>query len=519
MSRQGNRTMAIIGGGPAGALLARLLKMQGAEWDITVYERDPAGATYGFGIGLGPKALQPLEGIDPELVEELRSSGLSHTSRQRIHLGGQEITWHWGDWTTLSIARKTLVSCLQRRAQEVGVAFEFERAASYDEVADADLVVATDGSNSAVRQRWAAELGPDVEYGHGYFYWCAARVDLPGPVFAFKENEHGGFATHSYPYNGGMSGFMFEADAATLKKAGLDGIADGLKPAESDHVTRQYLELLFADHLQGAEIVTSASRWSRFRMVRNASWHAGNVVLVGDAAHTAHPSIGSGTRMAMEDALALSRALVSHDDLPAALAAYEAERRPAVERLQDAAFASQRWWETFARRLDLPLPLLALHYATRTGRYGIHRILSHDADIVSEARGTLPREYRGATGVLSQSLRVGDRELSGRVLMSGNVERVRRVDITDTDPESAASDALIESLRAADLPAGTIVQLRPTCAPRFHEALPGAMLADRLRQALGVPVALAAQLSDPVQLDAVETVLLTRRIDLVEDLG
>lgn len=517
MSRPSRRTVAIVGGGPAGALLARLLKLQGDHWDITVYERSASGATYGFGIGLGPKALEPLEQIDPATVAELRSAGLNHTSRQRIHLGGEEIGWEWGEWKTLSTARRTLLSILQRSALEVGVDFRFDQSVTYDDVAGADLVVATDGTNSSVRQHWAEALGSDISYGHAHFYWCAAPVELSGPVFAFTSNEHGSFATHSYPYNGNMSGFMFEADGATLRNAGLDGLAEGLKPGESDDVSREYLEAVFADHLNGAQIATSASRWSHFRVVHNAAWHVGNVVLVGDAAHTAHPSIGSGTRMAMEDAVVLSRALAQYD-IPSALEVYEAERRPAVESLQDAAFASQRWWETFGRRLDLPLPILALHYVTRTGRYGIRRMSAHDPSLVDAARQTLPDGYRDSQAVLRSPLASNDVTLPTRVLADVD-DRLYRVDLAETDPESPYADKLIESLKAGGIPKGSVVLLQAPERPQFREALAGTMLADRIRHELDFVVGLPARLGDPDALDAVETALLTRRIDVVENLG
>ena len=393
------RKVAIVGGGPAGLFLARLLSLGAPSWDITVFERSPADATYGFGIGLGPQALTPVKRVDAATYSALVSAGHSHPSTQRIVNRGGEVSWDWGDWSTLSIARTTLLAILQRQAVQAGATLRFETQVGHDDVAEADLVVAADGVNSALRGQFADEFQPRLVPGHARFYWCGAPVPLRGAVFAFKESEHGAFTTHSYPYNGGMSGFMFETDAGTLRRAGLDGESADLRPGESDQRSRRYLEDLYAGMLGGAEIATSNSRWTAFPVLTNKVWHARNIVLLGDSAHTAHPSIGSGTRMAMEDAVTLAAALLEYDEPELAFTEYERLRRPKVESLQAAALGSQRWWETFRRRLDYPLEVLGLHYTTRTGRYSARRMADHDPTLVRGAA----RHYWGTSGRLGDS--------------------------------------------------------------------------------------------------------------------
>ncbi|MBV9796168.1 MAG: FAD-dependent monooxygenase [Actinobacteria bacterium] len=520
------RKVAIVGGGPAGLFLARLLGLGAPGWDITVFERSPADATYGFGIGLGPQALTPVEQVDAATYRALLSAGHSHPSTQRIVNRGAEVSWGWGDWSTLSIARTTLLAILQRQASQAGATLRFETQVSHDDVAGADLIVAADGVNSALRGQFAGEFQPRLVPGHARFYWCGAPVPLRGAVFAFKESEHGAFTTHSYPYNGGMAGFMFETDAGTLRRAGLDGESAGLRPGESDQRSRRYLEDLYAGMLGGAEIATSNSRWTAFPVLTNKVWHAGNIVLLGDSAHTAHPSIGSGTRMAMEDAVTLAAALLEYEEPVQAFAEYERLRRPKVESLQAAALGSQRWWETFRRRLDFPLDVLGLHYTTRTGRYSARRMADHDPALVRGAA----RHYWGTSGQTGDSpidapLASAGLSLPSRVLTAGPDQELRAGPVTlasrsipllDTDPEGAEADELVAALRTETLPAGTILRLEPPAHPRFPESLPGVMLADRLRGELNRPVCVPADVGDPGDRETIETGLLTRRIDVVE---
>ena len=335
-----------IGAGPSGLYLAILLKKADPAHDITVVERNRPDDTFGFGVVFSDATLDNFAEADPETHAEI-TRAFAHWDDIDIHYGGQVLRSSGHGFSGMS--RQTLLDILQRRAAGLGVKLTFQtEVASLDAFAGADLVVGADGVNSAVRARHAEHFRPEISWGWSRFVWLGTTFPFPAFTFLFKNDAHGLWRVHAYRYNATLSTFILETTEDAWRKAGLD--------AASEDDTVAFVEKLFARELNGHRILKNRSLWRSFPTVRNARWHHDNVVLIGDAAHTAHFSIGSGTKLAMEDASALAHALLSEreatsspGDVSAALAAYEAERRPQVESTQRAAEMSLAWLEQTER--------------------------------------------------------------------------------------------------------------------------------------------------------------------------
>jgi 2-polyprenyl-6-methoxyphenol hydroxylase-like FAD-dependent oxidoreductase len=357
--------IAIIGAGPAGLYLAYLLGRQGRRAEVRVYEQNPAHATFGFGVVFSDRALEFLREDDPETYGAI-TPAMESWSDITLDLDGRVVPIDGVGFS--AVGRLELLRLLQERVRAVGVAVEFGRAiGSLDEVRDADLVVGADGVNSLVRRTYAHELGASVGHLTNRFAWYGTTRRFETLTQSFRRNGDGAFNAHHYRYSPGMSTFIVETDAATWKRAGF---------ASMDEAgTRAYLERVFADVLLGHGLVSNKSVWRNFPQVSNARWSAGKAVLLGDALHTAHFSIGSGTRLAMEDAIALARAIEANPgDAGAAARAYEAARRPILDKLTTAANASAAWYERFAEHMKLPPLEFAMSYITRSGRVDLERL-------------------------------------------------------------------------------------------------------------------------------------------------
>ncbi|GAA4920350.1 hypothetical protein GCM10023204_28820 [Actinomycetospora succinea] len=370
--------MAVLGGGPGGLYAARLLKLARPGCDVVVHEQGVPDQTFGFGVGLAARTQRRLAEADPASLDDILANAWSHDMRMRV--GGREAGMSVS--SLVAVGRAELLRVLQRHAEDAGVKLEFGTRRSADEL-DADLVIAADGVGSATRA--AGAFGEDVEVGSGWYLWAGVDVALPHALFAPEHTEHGVFVTHAYPYAPDRSTFLVETDEATWRAAGFDATSEGLGFDESDTVALEYLSDVFAKHLDGHRLIGNRTRWLQFRTVRCERWHDGRTVLLGDAAHTAHYSVGSGTKLAMEDAIALVSSLQEADDLETALTAYEEARRPAVTRIQDIAERSRRWWETFPERLDLPVEQLLVAYMTRAGNVSLDRFAAGTPDVVNAA--------------------------------------------------------------------------------------------------------------------------------------
>ncbi len=348
--------VAVVGAGPAGLLFSLLAKRRQPSWRIEVAEQNPEGATYGFGVVFSDGALAFLERDEPQLSNIMRAT-MERWPMQRIVQNGFS-----------AMGRLALQEMLRKLCRDEGVRVEYGRTVTaLDQLADADVVVGADGSNSFVRAALRSLFQPRIELLTNRFAWYGTTQPFDCLTLTFRGSEHGAFVAHHYRHAPAMSTFVVECDAATWKGAGLD--------RADDAQSRAYCERVFAPDLDGHPLVSNKSLWRQFPLLSNRCWHSGKFVLIGDALRTVHFSIGSGTRLAFEDAIALDRAFgEAGEDVPRALAAFERERRPIVEKLLAAANASSYWYERFPGKMREAPWRLAYDYMTRSGRMTDERL-------------------------------------------------------------------------------------------------------------------------------------------------
>ena len=379
-----------IGGGPAGLYWALLMKKADPAHDVTVVERNRPDDTFGFGVVFSDATLEHFAEADPESHATILGS-FAHWDDVDIHYGGQVLTSTGHGFAGLS--RQRLLDILRQRCVALGVRLQFEReAADLGPWSDADVVVAADGVNSVVRSRYAEHFAPRIDVRGNKFVWLGTTFPFPAFTFLFKGSEHGLWRVHAYRYDATHSTFILETTEDTWRRAGL---ADA---TEDD--TLAFAETLFARELGGHRLLKNRSLWRSFPTVRNARWSYANVVLVGDAAHTAHFSIGSGTKLAMEDSIALAQALQASADVPRALAAYEAARRPEVESLQRAAQVSLEWFEQTERYHGRLEPIqFAFSLLTRSLRVTHANLKVRDTKLVEAVDAWCAEQASAQTGV------------------------------------------------------------------------------------------------------------------------
>ena len=356
--------ITILGAGPAGLYLAYLIKRRRPDTTVTVIEQKPADATFGFGVVFSDRALEFLR-EDDEATYSAITPHMESWNDITIAHRGERVTIDGVGFS--AIGRLKLLQLLQARARSVGVEPVYRRTVkSLDELGDADLVVGTDGVNSLVRRGNEERFGASVRFLSNRFAWFGTGRRFETLTQTFVETDAGSFNAHHYRYAPNLSTFIVEVDGATFARAGFGQM--------DEEQTRSFCERVFAQALDGNQLISNKSTWRQFPIVHNEHWWVGNCVLVGDALHTAHFSIGSGTRLAMEDAIALDKALTHSDDIGAALAAYEAARRPILEKLVSGANGSATWYEHFAEHMRLAPVDLAMSYITRSGRIDIDRL-------------------------------------------------------------------------------------------------------------------------------------------------
>jgi 2-polyprenyl-6-methoxyphenol hydroxylase-like FAD-dependent oxidoreductase len=349
--------MLIAGAGPAGLYVAYLVKRQLPGWEVRVVEQNARDSTFGFGVVFSERALEFLRADDPDTYDRITPAMEAWTDISVVHRGTTVVIDGIG---FSAIGRLGFLQLLRRQLETAGVSIEFENALQGKEALQGyDLVVAADGANSTLRK--TADFGTTITPLSNKFAWFGTTRAYAVLTQTFVQNEAGTFNAHHYRHSPEMSTFVVECDAATWARAGF--------AAMDDAATLRYCERVFADALQGHRLVSNKSIWRNFPNVRNRHWSRGNVVLIGDAQRTAHFSIGSGTRLAMEDAIALVNALSQHrKNIPEALAAFEAARRPIVEKLVAAADASASWYERFPEHMKLAPREFAWSYVQRSGR-------------------------------------------------------------------------------------------------------------------------------------------------------
>lgn len=443
--------VAVVGGGPGGLFFASQLKRLRPSAEVTVYERNQATDAFGFGVVFSDSTLNQIFEADPTLREAMDEHG-RHWDRIEVWLKGERRSF--GGNGMAAIHRRVLLPILQERAREAGVELRFGETVTAGTVqrlrSEYDVVVGADGANSVVRDAVEQDLDHTVETADAKFIWFGTRFMFDGLTFVHRLAPAGAFAAHAYPISSDLSTFIVETDEKSWRAAGLDAFDVTQPPGPSDETTRSFLAELFADDIQGAEIVANNSRWGSFRTRRTRRWHSGNVVLLGDAVHTAHFSVGSGTKMAMEDGIVLARELADGDrPIEDVVAAYEAARQPAVARIQDSARGGLSWWERFGRYHQAFDPTqFAFHFFSRS--IDIDRIAPRDPELVAAVR----REWESEHGAdaLTTPLRLGGTQVPGRVLSwdgrrltvpgAGAVLDVRAVVLDATSGTDGHRDAL-----------------------------------------------------------------------------
>lgn len=411
---------AIIGGGPSGLYFSILMKQLDPSHEIVVWERNRADDTFGFGVVFSDETLGGIENAD-SVVADYMTEHFARWSDIDIQHRGQEITV--GGQGFAAMGRKELLQMLQQRALSLGVTIHFSaEAPPVGELeANYDLVLAADGANSQVRAVYADHFQPEVDRRHNKFMWLGTDQVFEAFKFFIKETEWGVMQVHGYPYSDGRSTFIVEMHEDVWRRAGFDSTEDTVfPPGVSDDQAVNRLREIFADELAGYALITNNSKWINFGTVRCEKWSRGNVALVGDAAHTAHFSIGSGTKLAMEDALALAACLHENPQVTAALEAYETERRPVVESTQRAAQASLEWFEDIGRYADQNELQFAFNLLTRSRRITQENLRLRDPEFAERVERDFAesQDLDNAEPAMFQRGTIGPLELKNRVIVS-----------------------------------------------------------------------------------------------------
>jgi anthraniloyl-CoA monooxygenase len=406
--------IAVIGGGPAGLYFAILMKRDHPAARITVVERNRPDDTFGFGVVFSDATLDIFQAADEPSYRAITES-FAYWDDIAIHQKGQ--VHRIGGNGFCGCSRRTLLLLLQERARALGVEMEFRKEAAPEDFPDADLIVAADGINSPIRERFRDHFQPEVDLRPNRFAWMGSTRPFDAFTFFFRERPEGIFIAHCYQYEAGASTWVLETDPETFARAGLDSMDE----AES----ARYLEDVFAEELQGHRLIVNRSNWRRFPAIRCANWVKDNIVLLGDAKASAHFSIGSGTKLAMEDAIALHRAFLAGGDVAACLRRFETSRREDVEKTQHAADVSLVWFEHVKRFWHFDPTTFAFGVMTRSKAITWDNLALRAPDFVAETQGVFAKEAR-AKGLpasdrkppMFQPFALREMQLANRVVVS-----------------------------------------------------------------------------------------------------
>lgn len=367
--------ITIIGGGPAGLYFALLMKRRAPAHDVTIYERGGANDTFGWGVVFSDKTLSYLQEADAETHDEITKNFATWDNVDVVHRD-ERVTIRGNRFT--GIRRLRLLNILQERCRELGVALRFNTEINdFDSLsADSDLIVGADGVNSRVRAHYEKFFQPALSLRPNKYIWFGTHQLFHGLTLTFRQTEAGTFSAHSYKFDAETSTFIVECDTETWTRAGFEKM--------SDEETRRTLESVFQRDLNGHALLSNNSKWINFLLVKNAHWHHRNVVLLGDALHTAHFSIGSGTKLALEDAIALAGCFDdAKNDVGNALAEFERRRKPVIEEYQRAAYESLLWFENARGFMHLAPIELAYSLMTRSKKITSERLRRRDPAFVA----------------------------------------------------------------------------------------------------------------------------------------
>lgn len=409
--------IACIGGGPAGLLFAISMKLRDPRHDLVVFERNDPGDTFGWGVVFSDQTMENLRANDPVSADAIEA-GFAHWDDIDVHIRGETITSSGHGF--IGIGRKRLLNILQGRARQLGVRLEFrsEIEPAPELFGAYDLVLASDGANSKLRKAFEPDFGVDIDVRPNKYIWLGADKAFEAFTFAFEETAHGWIWAHAYKFEPNASTFIVECSEPTWRSFGFDKMSQ----EETCHAS----ERLFAKYLDGARLDTNAkhlrgSAWLNFPRIVCKRWHRGNLILMGDAAHTAHFSIGSGTKLAFEDAIKLADVLHGGKPLAEALAEYHAERQVEVLKLQNAARNSTEWFENVDRYATLAPLQFAYSLLTRSQRVSHENLRLRDARFLHRVEEWFARQDRGpspAPPPMFVPLRLRDMELTNRVVVS-----------------------------------------------------------------------------------------------------
>lgn len=411
--------IAVVGGGPAGLYFALLMKRDWPALSVTMFERNQPDDTFGFGVVFSDQTLDTFKAADAGSYAAIRDN-FAYWDDVEIHFKGSVHRVSGNGFCGCS--RRSLLMLVQNRARELGVELRFGAESPDIEALsrDYDLVVAADGINSRIRETWRDRFRPETDLRPNLFTWMGSTRPFDAFTFFFRQTSHGLFIAHCYQYEAGRSTWVLETDPETYRRAGLD--------AMDEAASARFLEGVFAEELQGHGLITNRSLWRRFPMIRCANWVSGNVVLIGDAKATAHFSIGSGTKLAMEDAIALHGAFAESGlDVAAALARFESGRREEVEKTQHAADVSLVWFEQLRRFWDFEPLRFAFGLMTRSKAITYDNLALRAPDFVAGVDGLVARELgqlarRRRDGSLAppafQPLRLRGMQVENRMALS-----------------------------------------------------------------------------------------------------
>ncbi|MCU0885526.1 MAG: bifunctional salicylyl-CoA 5-hydroxylase/oxidoreductase [Beijerinckiaceae bacterium] len=408
--------IAVIGGGPAGLYFAILLKTSRPEIAITIHERNKADDLFGFGVVFSDQTLDTFKTHDLESYEAIRRS-FAYWDDIEIHF--KDTVHRIGGNGFCGCSRRTLLMLLQERARGLGVAMQFGSEIADEAALDADMIVIADGLNSALREKHRAHFGTRVDLRPNKFSWMGSTRPFDAFNYFFRETRHGVFIAHCYQYEANASTWVLETTPETWASAGLDRM--------SEHESARFMEGVFANELQGHSLQTNRSIWRNFPMIRNERWVKDNMVLLGDAKATAHFSIGSGTKLAMEDAIALYKSVLACDGVDAALSHFETTRRQEVERTQHAADTSLVWFEDVQRFWDMDPVQFAFGLMTRSKAITYDNLTLRAPDFVAAVDDMMARDVAAkgitaepskAVAPMFQPYRLRDMHLANRVVVS-----------------------------------------------------------------------------------------------------